>query len=792
LATSARPYIAKAAVVGFSLSLATGLAAAEDRAPTESAAATEGEKAAGDAAGRDLFQLDLENLGRVEAAPSPANAAPSSTLSRDEVRDSSAASTGELLQDAAASVTARRTSALNLDPIVRGYNSQQVSAAANGMTQLKTRVDVDSLFSQIDPGIVDGITVVDGPYASLYGPGFAFLVADLFPTSRSETQTEVRGSTQFAYESNGQALYARENLFVAGTDYGVAASYGIRSGNDYEVGDWDGFFVPASHKKWDTFLAISRDFAEGQSVDFNYLRTEINGLELPGVTYDLQHSHNDQFNLRYAIRDERQGPERFVLQTWLHDTAYSANAASAAKQRTFIEQFITAPSRVAGDDTIDIQGRGRLDSMGVRSYVAFGEPEQVEWTLGVDFRRYSLRYAEADVNRDGTLAWGGNLFGIPGSVQEDLGAFAHIRMPLTETWEILWGGRVDHVESRVRENDAVITQFGDPSQLYYVPGFERPSHLLGMAYMASKLRTSAHVNWNAGVAFAMRAPSLAELYSDEPYVPMIRFGNSYIDGNSSLDAEKNVQIDFGLAYTRERWSWGARAFMANIFDYVLTVPSNVTPTQLGSQTNVMGRDFSSFPAISRGDIAEGTPNADQSQAGYRYSNVDYAVLYGGDLYAEVPLAAAWSLGGTLSYVEGVNYDPQQFEQDISLPSSGRMVALGGQDSLPGIYPLSGTIELRWFEPEHERYGLEFASRLVAEQDRVAATLAELPTDGFIVCSIRGHWQATQNLRLTAAVENLFDVGYTQHGSLVIVGPSGVPTFVPEPGISAVFGADLRY
>ena len=51
-------------------------------------------------------------------------------------------------------MSTQKTSAINLDPQIRGYHSGQLNASANGMSELKTRLDIDSAFSQIDPGVV--------------------------------------------------------------------------------------------------------------------------------------------------------------------------------------------------------------------------------------------------------------------------------------------------------------------------------------------------------------------------------------------------------------------------------------------------------------------------------------------------------------------------------------------------------------------------------------------------------------------------------------------------------------
>lgn len=82
--------------------------------------------------------------------------------------------------------------------------------------------------------------------------------------------------------------------------------------------------------------------------------------------------------------------------------------------------------------------------------------------------------------------------------------------------------------------------------------------------------------------------------------------------------------------------------------------------------------------------------------------------------------------------------PQVFILDA--PSSGHFERLGGNDPLPNIYPLSSTLRARVLEPAADKWSCEFVTRLVVEQSRVARTLAELSTDGFVVCSLRGYYR----------------------------------------------------
>ncbi len=379
-----------------------------------------------------LFNVDIDKLGDIPVKPSaPARNkdVPSSYVSTEDSSNRNAATTGELLEKAG-SVNVRRTSAINLDALVRGYNSQQTIAVANGMNEMKTRVDIDSLFSQVDPGIVQNITVIDGPYSSLYGPGFAFLVADLQQGQRYEDGFQGHASSSMSYGANGGALYTRGNAWMGGSDYSAYASYGLRTGNDYRTGGSHGVRVPSSYNKQDLLVAFSRDLSSESRLDFNYLRTEINNLELPGVVYDINNSVNNQFNVKYVVQPDRQGPEAFAIQGWYHDTGYQGDAASRAKQDSFFHDFITVTEPT--DLPVNTISAGRSTSMGTRTHATFGDTDQPQLTVGADWRRSTTQYSESDFLADGTLMYGEPLFGIPTSSQNDIGLFTNVLIPVSD------------------------------------------------------------------------------------------------------------------------------------------------------------------------------------------------------------------------------------------------------------------------------------------------------------------------------------------------------------------------
>ena len=735
-----------------------------------------------------LFNVDLDKLGDIPVKPSAPmrnKDLPSSYVSTEDSSNRNAATTGELLEKSG-SVNVRRTSAINMDALVRGYNSQQTVAVANGMNQLKTRVDIDSLFSQVDPGIVQDITVIDGPYSALYGPGFAFLVADLHQGERYDDGFQGHASGTMSYGTNGGALYTRGNAWGGGSDYSAYVSYGVRAGNDYRTGGSNGTRIPSSYNKQDSLVALSRDLRGDARLDFNYLRTEINNLELPGVVYDINNSINNQFNIKYVVQEDRAGPEQFAVQGWFHETGYQGDTFRAAKQDSFYHDFITVTEPT--DLPVNTVSAGRSASMGTRTHATFGDANQPQWTIGADWRRSTTQYSESNFRGDGLLMYGGNLFGIPGSSQNDIGVFSNVMIPVSDGTTVTVGGRLDYVWNQVDANDPVITTIIDPARLYYIPGTEKNTNGLGMGYITQRSEVTEHWTVNSGAAFAMRNATPSELYSDQPYVPLIRFGNSFVDGNSDLAPEQNFQLDLGANYTNGPSSFGVRGYHSLIHNYILPVASSTVGVIPGTDFNVLGRDFSSFPA--RGDVANGTPNADNTSAGYTYGNIEWATLWGLDCFTEYRVQPWLSLGASTSYVQGTNHSPEAFMLDTA--STGHFEKLGGSDPLPNIYPLSSTLRARVFEPVTDKWSCEFVTRIVGEQSRVARTLAELPTDSFAVCSLRSYYRPREWWRVTAAVENMFNHSYTQHGSLVIVGPNGLPTFVREPGIGIFLGSEFQY
>jgi len=735
-------------------------------------------------ADKDPGRLAEVPVTSVSGAAAASTSAPSDTLNSSSTDFSNSTSTGDLLKQLP-NVSGRRLSGVNVDPRVRGYNSAQLNASANGMTQRQSIQDIDSLFSQIDPGIIQDITVLDGPYTSLYGPGFAFITADLNAPKRYDLP-QMHLDTTFNYESNGQILYNRENVWGGGKDWGAVVSYGVRSGNDYTSGG-DGCQVPSSFKKWDAMLSLSYSLNAYSRLEFDMLHTEYNNVEMPGIVYDLQSSTNNQYNLRYIIQEDPDGPKQLLVQTWRQETLFYGNASSESKQETFYQRFIA--------DTAENEGylrpattlsNGYQLSTGLRCLRTLGQADGPQWTFGADWREYEQRYLEQEVDANGINAYDGALYGVPTSKMDDVGVLTHVILPANDSLSFTAGGRVDYAKTWLGLDDPIVSN--PPWTTNFEPGTNMPDYTLGMAYLTAKVKLNDHDTLSVGNGFAMRAPSTAELYSQEIFTPVVGFGNSITNGYSELKPEKNWQFDVGVVCDRAPFRYGARGFYATIWDYIQAIPSMVDGAAYS--THELNRNFEGFASDLRTDIGEQCENGDTCQAFYETRNLPLVTMTGADVFGEVELRPGVSVFGCMSYVHAVNVHP------IHMDSLSNYVAVsnGGAEPLSGIYPFTGRVSLRICDPDKKRdkWGAEFVARFVHSQDEVATSYAELTSPGFSVFDLKGYYRLRENIRLTLALENLLNRDYYEPGSLVYLNSAGVVTHISEPGFTAMLGLDARF
>jgi iron complex outermembrane receptor protein len=224
-----------------------------------------------------------------------------------------------------------------------------------------------------------------------------------------------------------------------------------------------------------------------------------------------------------------------------------------------------------------------------------------------------------------------------------------------------------------------------------------------------------HLDLELGLARKQRAASYQERYL---WLPMqstsgLADGNNHV-GNVNLDAETSYQVELGLDWHTAEAGFSPRVFYHHINDYIQGVASN-DATVIAIST-MMGGDT--------------TP--------LQYQNVD-AKLYGFDANWYALMTSEWQLDGTISYVRGERRDTH--------------------DDLYRIAPLSARTMLSYVQPTW-RLGVEVET--VAAQNKVSTENEEQKTAGYALFNLVGSVQPTQDITVSAGINNLFDRSYQDH------------------------------
>lgn len=683
---------------------------------------------------------------RVSAAASPGS---TGVIGGSQAQLLASTDAGDLLARSGSGIEAQRRSPIANEARIRGYRLGQISTWADGAFWFPARNDMDTFLSKIDSGLIRDVIVYKGPYSARYGPGFAFIDIETNDTPRYQNGTEWHGRTASTYKDNGEQFYGRQSIFGGGSDWGMRLSYGHRTGNDYTMGN--GETLPTSYNARDIDFVYGFDPTVNSRVEFGYIRLDQTGLEFPGQVFDTSLLMTDGWRARYLLNNQRYFDQLEVL-GWYNQTSFKGNAQGSGKRQQIPE--LNESGFIGFTD-------GQISTGGVQSAITWGRTNDVQWTIGSDWRYLSQRLNEYD-----------RLFEIPCDLNYPVprteqtntaGFFFENRTPVNQRLTLKFGGRVDFMNSNVV---AVPPGFEEPDcgcgcdhsmAIADALGVDRLDRdfTLWLTYANAEYLMTDNITLLGGIGYSMRPGTPTELYAVGPFLASLQQGFTSVLGNPELEPEKLFQIDVGFKANYERFRGGLNFFHAWVNDYV------------------------TFAAI--GDVQGKIVLEANDALQVRFVNTGLATLYGGEAYAEYDLSDVLTPFATLTYVRG---------QDHTRGNRGNpLLGLPNPDSepLPMITPLDSRFGVRLHEPgKNPTYGLDVIWRVVDSQNMVAASLLEQPTASFQVWDMRAYWQMKEGVLLTAGMENAFDVFYREHLDL----RTGLGVF--QPGRTVYCGLELRY
>ncbi len=663
---------------------------------------------------------------------------------------------GQALSESTDTVKVQRRSSAFFDPHIRGFAGGQLYTLTDGVFNASARPDLDTMLSTIDPDTIQDVIVVPGPYGVRYGPAFGFINIARTPTPRYDCGFESHVRITNNYQDNGSQNMGRAVVLGGAENWGYRISYADRRGSDYRSGN--STLIPASYGNRDALAEFGFDTSEGQRIEFSYSRLDQGNTEYAAQFFDIATLDYQGYNLRLIDEDPTAPWTRLVTQGWFNETAYTGDTLNQSKRDSGVIARVERALAMALDEPNPFfQGftQGDLISTGARLDITHGDLEGLNLTWGPDFRFLSQQTAESFFIGNLILPEDPIFTNMPKAYLVNPGFFAEVSVPVHESWTANIGARVDYAKTGA---DADRLRMTNGSYSGSLPGVAQDVGVLDQddflyAFFATnRLELSDAMTANVGFGHGQRPPTLLDRYADGVFLAIIQNGFSRVVGDPDLDEARNWQFDAGLEAETEGFRAQVRGFHAWVLDYI-TYRVNPILDPTGARVLLS-------------------------------TNTDLARLTGGDASCEFDLGCYLTAFGSVSYVFGV-------DEVIDQP-------------LPAIPPLDSRVGLRLHDGDGgNRWGFEYAVRVVDDQDRVGAlrlglsdtlvSTVEQATPGFTISSIRGYYNVSERLNLIAGIENLFDRNYIEHLNIRLPENAIFPEVAAlNPGIFPYLGVQWNY
>ncbi len=350
-----------------------------------------------------------------------------------------------------------------------------------------------------------------------------------------------------------------------------------------------------------------------------------------------------------------------------------------------------------------------------------------EFIYGAEFYRDYVNSFKNTYNADGSL----KNAAIQGPVGNDaiydmLGAYVQDTIPVSDLISVVVGCRSDYIEANI---DSV----EDPDTGNEVQISENWDAVSGSGRLLYHLDEQKEYNLFAGISQGFRAPNLSDLSrldsarTDEVETPA-----------PDLDPEKFISYEIGMKAEAERVSGQVAYFYTDASDMIVRTPT--------------GRMIDEEHEITKLNAGDGYVQGVEAQIEYELLDNLKAI-------------------GAFTWIEG---------KIETYPTSDPIIV---EEPIDRTMPPTGRFGLHWIMNKH--YWVEGSCTIADDADELStrdkSDTSRIPpggTPGYVICDLRAGWNVSDDLRLSAAVENITDEDYRVHGS-----------GLNEPGRNLVIAAD---
>ncbi len=385
--------------------------------------------------------------------------------------------------------------------------------------------------------------------------------------------------------------------------------------------------------------------------------------------------------------------------------------------------------RIRDDGRRDDQGFD-LGTVGLELQLE-SESEIGTWTYGLDWYHDSVDSYRDNYNADGTYSDSSIQGPVGDNATYDLvGVYIQDRIPLSDDFNLTIGGRYTYAQA-----DAETVEDPDTGNVIAVDGDW--DDLVGNIRLNWYPDMERHWNVFTGVSQGFRAPNLSDLTR----LDTARSGEIETP-SPNVDPEFFVSYEIGVKAEYETIEFEAAYFYTDIKDMIIRTPT--------------------------GDIVDGDLEVTKQNGGDGY-------VHGVELAADWNFSPQWTLFGNFAWLYG---------EVETYPTSDPVTET---EPISRLAPPTGQIGLRWDSQDREVWAEAVctlagsADKLSTQDEKDTQRIPSGGTPSYQVIDLRGGWQATDQLQVWAALENLTNEAYRIHGS-----------GVNEPGINFILACEYTF
>lgn len=607
------------------------------------------------------------------------------------------------------------------DPVIRGFKADQLQLLTNGFVQTNpacpNRMDAPS--SHINLEDLETIEIVKGPYSVRYGMNTGGVVNFVGKELSATEQLEFNARAGFYYHTNGANKDGQVGFSLTNQKFGLKFSGGMKDFGNYKSGDGTEILSSFKHKD---YAATAGWFINAHNkILLDWSQSFAEDVLFAALPMDGDYDNSSTGALRYLYHNADKKINRIELKAygnWIdHQMSNSRR-----------------PNTVILDAVSNLQSQ----TMGGRGELNYQISDQHNLLVGIDYKAIGKQG-----NRERTVYKNpctGMMMDPPAmftdaiwqdSKQNDFGIFAESKWYLTKNW--LWkaGVRLDMVSSDIMEPAA------DFEALY--PDLGKTSDMAFMANSRLQYRFSdeSFLEWSIG--YGQRAPELIERYINHLTVGMDAY--EYV-GNPNLKMEQNFQNDLRFRFEKQKFQLEATVFYSILSNYI---QANLDTTLSRKYSPCMEPKFAK-----------------------RYENVDQALMYGGELMANVNVWKGLNVYGNWAYTIGEN---------VSM-----------DEPLAEIPPMEINAGLNYLA---KKWSAKLNARFVSAQDRVSVSFKESTSSAFNVFDFSAHYNVWKGFNLVLNIENILDENYVEHLSRAYNNQT-VDGVYFEPGRNFIMGLTYKF